>query len=109
MVWWIPSAQQITSTPLASSWITEFGSLAGHSTPIAYGFAGLVVVQRLFSMLKDWQRHRAWLNRERRQQFEREQVHQVVLDHLRIHLDRVDKAGRDARRWRPTVDTKGDG
>jgi hypothetical protein len=43
---------------MASPWITVLADLAEHSTPIGYGAATLVALQRLLRMVMTWQRHR---------------------------------------------------
>lgn len=59
------SPARIRWTSLASPWVTVLGTLAETSRPIAYGTAGLFALQRLLTMIMNWQKHQVDLDRAR--------------------------------------------
>jgi hypothetical protein len=66
---------RVVRTTLASPWISVLADVARNSTPVGYGAAALVALQRLLTMVMTWQRHRQDIAEK-----------QVQLDQLRARL-----------------------
>lgn len=77
----------ITRTKLASPWVSVLTTVAEKSVPVGYGVAAMWGLQRLLTMVMDWQRHRAYLRRQAAD-LHRQRADALLVEHATAELSR---------------------